>query len=101
MQRRYVQSVPLAGLVLPLPGRNSEKQVPLLPDLVLDLTVILPRCLEIIPMLSHTPSPEPFSSLVVKKGSKIFRRVSAVIPIPESTIVMRTPAREVSFQSTV
>lgn len=82
-------------------GRNNEKQVPLVPDLVLDLTLILPRCLEIIPILSHKPNPEPFSSFVVKKGSKIFRRISAVIPIPGSTIVMRTPAREASFQSAV
>jgi hypothetical protein len=48
------------------------------------LTDNLPRCTLIIRCAMDNPSPMPLS-FVVKKGSKIFRKLSSLIPSPESS----------------
>lgn len=80
-------------------GRNMEKIVPLCPGRALVRIEIVPSCFCTIPLLTHKPSPVPFSSLVVKKGSKTLPVAAAGIPQPLSAIRMRTPRREGARQS--
>src|SRR6185437_7393262 len=74
-----------------LEGRNTDTNVPLRP-LESELRMLrLPSCLETIPCKTQSPSPFPFSALVVKNGSKILERAFLGMPYPESAIVRRTP----------
>jgi hypothetical protein len=51
-------------------GRKIEKQVPLLPGRTLLRIWIEPPNRLMIPLATHSPSPVPYSPLVVKDGSK-------------------------------
>ena len=50
-----------------------------------------PRCLRMICSLTQRPRPVPVASLVVKKGSKMWRRASWEMPQPVSATETRTP----------
>jgi hypothetical protein len=63
------------------------------------LVRIGPSCFCTIPLLTHRPNPVPFSSFVVKKGSKSFPAELAGIPEPLSAKITRTPRRLWYYQS--
>src|ERR1700751_902953 len=74
-------------------GRKTEKHVPLRPKRVLLRSRMRPPCFETIPCVIHRPKPVPFSPLVGKNGSKIFRWFSAETPDPLSLMSSLTPRR--------
>src|ERR1700693_1866815 len=77
-------------------GRKIEKAVPT-PWML--RTRRRPPCFSTSVWETHSPSPVPFSPLVLKKGSKILWRTSRGMPKPVSAITMRTPFRPAAFQS--
>jgi hypothetical protein len=52
-------------------GRNMDMTVPLLFAVAELLKLITPSCFAMMPCMTHSPSPVPFSNFVVKNGSKI------------------------------